>query len=104
MANTLKDLGSVAITTSFATAYTVPGATKFVNGVLHIANSTQNPILVRVCKNGDLAANALLWDFSVPANDFIEFGRGLILSAAETLRVKADAAGLTLTGAGIEAS
>ena len=102
MANTLKDLGSYAITTGFGTAYTVPGATKFVTGTFHIVNTTQNTITVRFCKNGDTADNALLWDFPILANDFIEFGKGLLFAAAETIRIKASATGMTFTGSGIE--
>lgn len=102
MANTLKDLGSYAVTASFGTAYTVPALTKFVTGILHLVNTTNNTITIQFCKNGDTESNAILWNFPILANDFIEFGKGIIFSAGETIRIKASGTGVTFTGAGIE--
>ena len=95
MANTLKPVAALELTTSFQTVYTVPAATVFTCAVIHIVNTTSSAKTVQVCivpsGGSPLASNALLYDFSIAANDFIEFAKGDIWAAQSTLQAKASA-------------
>jgi hypothetical protein len=57
---------------------------------IHIANCGATPATVRVCvvpSSGTAQqANALLWDFAIPANDFIEMSDGLLLDRGSSLQ------------------
>lgn len=97
----------VALTAAFQTLYTVSSARALRIGVMHLANVSGAAVTASVCavaKAGSPAAgNALLWNFSVPANDFIEFGEGLLLPAESSLRAMATAPGaMNLFLSGIE--
>lgn len=107
MANTLKAVAALELTGTFQTVYTVPAVTKFTCAIIHIANTTSSAKTVQVCivpsAGSPTAANALLWDFSIAANDFIEFGKGDIWLADATLQAKASASSaVVLKLAGIE--
>jgi hypothetical protein len=95
MANTLMPVAALQLTTGFQTVYTVPAVTVFTCAVIHIANTTASPITVEIClvpsAGSPTAANALAWDFSIAANDFIEFAKGDIWPAQSTLQAKASA-------------
>lgn len=74
---------------------------------VHICNVTAGDVLVRVCilaPGGSFAQpSALLWDFTVPGNDFLEMGEGLTLLPDYSLEASAAADdSIVLTLAGLE--
>lgn len=97
MANSLKavDVVQIAVSPTFTTVYTVPSATKFTVSMLHLCNTTSSPVTVRVCvvpnAGSPTAANAVMWDFSVAANDILELFKGDIWGAGVTLQANASA-------------
>jgi hypothetical protein len=109
MANTLKKLAQAQLGTGISTLYTVPGATKTVIGVVHVANTTNSDKTFRLhhvpsAGSAD-TTNALAYDLTVKANDFLEFGKGLVLETGETLQGLASAAGaVTVQVSGIESA
>jgi hypothetical protein len=68
---------------AFATIYTVNYQRQFTASCIHLVNTTGGAVTVQLTAAGPgiapATANALLWSFSIPANDFLEFGEGLIL-------------------------
>lgn len=108
MANALKSVAVNEIDNAAdETIYTVPALTQFTVGVISIANTTnaaKTIRLYRVPSAGAAAqANAILFDFSIPANDFIEFGRGRQWLAGDIIKARASAAtSLNIEIAGIE--
>lgn len=63
--------------------------------VIHLVNTTGAPVTVQVCvvPHGGTpsVANALLYDYSIPANDFLQFDEGDFLSPNSTLQALASA-------------
>ena len=68
---------------AFAPVYTVSFARWSTIKNIHIANSSAGAVAVKVCfvfqGLTPLQGNAALWNFSVPGNDFIEYGEGIKL-------------------------
>ena len=92
MTNALKVVAPFAVQDSFSDIYTPGGGVTFTTGVIHIANTHTAAVTLELCIDdggGDVQTNALLWDISIPANDFIEFGQGIILAAGSSLSAKA---------------
>jgi len=92
---------------SFVTIHTVNTTRwlRFEN--IHLVNATAVAVTVQFCivpAGGAAAAtNALLWNFSIPANDFIEFGEGLRLGPGGLVRGSAGAGNaITATVCGVE--
>lgn len=73
---------------------------------IHAVNVTAGAVTLSicVCKSGasPSAANALLWQYSIPANDFIEFGENVILTACEIKAAASQNNGITLFLSGVE--
>lgn len=92
---------------AFGVIHTVTYQTRLTVAVIHLANTTGADVTVRISLYPDggapTNANALLWDFIVPKNDFLEFGEGLILLSKVSLAALASAGNsVTLTLSGIE--
>ena len=109
MANTLKAVDVVQLTTSFSTVYTVPASTKFTVAMLHICNTTSGAVTIRVCvvpnAGSPSASNAILWDFSVAANDVLEIFKGDIWGVGVTLQaLAASNTSINLKLSGIEST
>ena len=107
MANTLKYIPTLLLTTSFQTVYTVPASTLFTVSMLHISNNTNVDRLVQVCvvpaAGSADSTNALMYDFSIAPNNFLELLRGDIWGAGVTLQAKASAGtSVTIRISGIE--
>lgn len=108
MANTLKYVAVNEIdNAAVETIYTVPASTTFTVTMCHIANTTNAAKTIQlhlVPPAGAAAqANALLYDFSVPANDYVELLKGDIWATGVSLQAKASAANcLNIKLAGIE--
>ena len=109
MTNTLRPVGVTAVSDgSFTTVYTVPGSTTFTASMLHVCNTTVAVVTVRVCLVPPAGSpgtdNAILWDFSIAANDVLELLKGDIWAEGSTLQAKASSAGVSLKLAGIESA
>lgn len=93
MGNALKVVAPYAVQDTFGDIYTAGVGVTFTVGIIHIANVDTSEHTVEMCIDdggGDVATNALLWDVVIPPNEFIEFGRGLLLAATYALSVKGD--------------
>ena len=74
---------------------------------IHIANTSGGPVTVQVCFvfTGATAVqgNSALWSFSVPANDFIEWGDGQKLPPGASVQALAGAgAAVNIWVSGVE--
>jgi hypothetical protein len=83
----------------FSTIYTVTYQRQFSASCFHVTNTTGAAQTVRIAAVPPAGiagpGNALCWDFSIPANDFLEFGEGIILFSLWSI------AGLASVGAAI---
>ena len=75
--------------------------------VIHIANVTAGAVTVQLCAvpaGGAVGVgSALLWAFSIPANDFVELGEGLVLLSGWTIQGLASAPNaITVTVCGLQ--
>lgn len=81
---------------ALATVHTVHSERWLKVASLHLTNTTNTSKTVRVCSvpSGDAAAasNALVWDFTLDGNDFLEFGEGTMLAPGATIQASAQAA------------
>lgn len=100
-------LGQAAITTSYATLYTVPVTTKTYVKDIDIINTTAATIHIYVSlvpKAGTAGtANALLYYNAIPAYTTMQWTGSQIMNEEETIQVKASATGCTITASGGEA-
>ena len=74
---------------------------------IHVANVSNSDSTVRIClvAPGDTAtqSNAVIWDFTIAAADFLEFGEGMILEPNWTIQaLAADNLAMTIQVFGIE--
>jgi len=64
-------------------------------GMIHVSNFSGSAATVSFCevRAGEEPGegNSWLWGFTVPANDFIEFGGGMVLRGRAVLQGKASA-------------
>jgi len=108
MANSLRPIAITILPASgLVPIYFTPHITTFTVSMIHISNVSSSGVNTRIClvPSGSAAAigNALIWDISVPANDFIEFGKGDIYAAGYSLHGKASADNsINIKVAGIE--
>lgn len=107
MGNSLKTFPVAELTTSFQTLYTVPAATTFTCGMLHVSNNTGSAVTVRICLVPDggsaLAANALIWDLQVEPNSVFELLKGDSWPALSLLRALAGSnSAITVKMSGVE--
>jgi hypothetical protein len=100
-------LGQAAMTTSYATIYTVPANTRTYLKDIDVINTTATAkgIYISLVPNSGTAgaANALFYDTQLPANTIVQWAGSQILNAGDTIQVKASAAGCTITVSGGEA-
>lgn len=96
--NTLRDAGVVVLTTSIATLYTVPNDKNFTVSMLQICNTSGNHVTVNLCVVPPGAAHsqayAVLWDFTVAANDALRLLQGDIWKEGAKLTGVAGTAGV----------
>lgn len=90
----------IRLTTSFALIYTVTNPLSapsnrnmFIVDMVHLCNVTGGPILFSICVvpsgGSPTDANALLWEFSVAANDVQEMLQGDKWESGSTIYAKA---------------
>lgn len=104
---TPKQLGQAAVTTSYATVYTCPAATKAYLKEFDIINTTAAivHIYVSLVPSGGTAgtSNALFYYNALPAYTTMQWTGTQILEVGQTIQVKASATGCTITVSGAEA-
>jgi hypothetical protein len=104
---TPTQLGQAAMTTSYATLYTVPADTRTYLKQMDICNTGASPIniYVSVVPSGGTAGtgNSLYYATSLTGNTTISWNGTQILSTGATIQVKASNTGVTITASGGEA-
>jgi hypothetical protein len=100
-------LGQAALTTSYATIYTVPANTRTFVKDMDIINTTSAVIgiYISLVPSGGTAgtSNALFYNVQLPANTIVQWAGSQIIDAGATIQVKASATGCTITVSGGEA-
>ena len=100
-------LGQAAITTSYATIYTVPAATRTYVKDIDVVNTTSATIgiYISLVPSGGTAgtSNALFYNTPLPLNTIVQWAGSQILEEGDTIQVKASAVGCTITVSGGEA-
>jgi hypothetical protein len=96
-----------AMTTSYATIYTVPTSARTFVKDIDIMNTTAASVNVYVSlvASGGTAgtSNALIYQMAIPAYTLFQWAGSQIIDAASTIQVKASAVGCTITISGGEA-
>jgi hypothetical protein len=100
-------LGQAAITASLVTLYTVPASTRTFVKDFDICNTTVGALTVRVHLipggGSASAANAILYDISIPANSTLQWSGSQVMYATDFIQTVASNTGLTITASGGEA-
>jgi hypothetical protein len=100
-------LGQAAMTTSYATIYTVPANTRTYVKDIDVVNTTGSTIgiYISLVPSGGTAgtSNALFYNTPLPLNTIVQWAGSQILNAGDTIQVKASAVGCTITVSGGEA-
>jgi len=86
----------ITLSGSFQTVYqNISFSFLFINRI-HICNTSASPVTVQICfvpQSGSPGqSNAALWNFTVAANDFIEWGKDEILPQGTTISALASTA------------
>ena len=101
-------LGQAAITTSYATIYTVPAATRTYVKDIDVVNTTSATIgiYISLVPSGGTAgtSNALFYNTPLPLNTIVQWAGSQIINEGDTIQVKASAVGCTITVSGGEAT
>lgn len=91
-AATTKRSGVNKLTSGFTTVYTVQVNYWSKVTMIHLVNTTAAPVTVQLCSvapgGTPTQDNALMWNFSIPANDLIELGDGYWMSSQMSLAAK----------------
>ena len=100
-------LAQAAMTTSYATVYTVPVNTRTYVKDIDIMNTTAASInvFVSLVPSGGTAgtSNALFYQVALPAYTIVQWAGSQILDAGATIQVKASNTGCTINISGGEA-
>lgn len=95
--------GPVALTTSAATYYTVPGATSCILRSIHVVNTNAGSAANFTLSIGTNAAGTQLFAaFPVAAGAVLDWSGFIVLNAADIVQALASVATLTLTMSGVE--
>jgi hypothetical protein len=98
MANTVKKLARVAVTTSAVDVYTTPAATTTVVTNIVLTNTTGSALTATV----KLSTIELLSSVSIPANGIFSLDLKQVLNTTETVNVIGSVAGLRIHVSGME--
>ena len=100
-------LAQAALTTSYATIYTVPVNSRTYVKDIDIMNTTAASIdvYVNLVASGGTAgtSNALIYHMAIPAYTLFQWAGSQIINAESTIQVKASATGCTINISGGEA-
>jgi hypothetical protein len=96
----------LSLTGAFAVAHSVSPSRWLTIRNIHIANTSAAPVTVQVCfvfqGSSPIQGNSAIWNFSIPANDFIEWGDGQKLPPKSTVQASASANVINFWLSGIE--
>ena len=85
----------LTLSVAFQTVHAVNSGRWFTVRNIHIANSSGGAVTVQLCfvfvGATPTQGNSALWSFSVPANDFIEWGEGQKLPPGASVQALASA-------------
>lgn len=86
----------LTLSTAFQTVFTVYRNGTYRVSLIHLVNMSAAAVTVRVCivapgMSAD-QSNAILWDYSIPAHDFIQFDEGDFWGSEYTLQALASVA------------
>lgn len=86
-----------SLTDAFATVFEAVKGPRRVVAMVHLANVSGSAVLVSVCEcpTGVVAdvGNAMIWEYSIPANDFFEFGEGVFVNVGNRIQAKCSVSG-----------
>jgi len=92
----VKIAKTLPLTDAFQTVHTIYLNRNLTVAAIHVTNISAAAKKVRLCfvppGNIPNAANAILWDFSVPANDFEELGQEILIPSEYTVQAMAEVA------------
>lgn len=98
---------AISVTPTVDTVYTVPALTRTLLKSMDICNTTAVDKTVRVflvpSAGSPIAGNALLYDFTIPANQIFSWNGIQNLNIGDTIQTSANLAGLTAHFSGGEA-
>ena len=105
--NTLKDVGVFVLTNSIVTIYTVPNDRNFTVSMMQLCNTSGNHVTLNLCVVPPGQAHsqtyAVLWDFTMAANDALRLLQGDIWKEGSKLTAVAGTGGvLNLRLSGVE--
>jgi len=90
----VKIAKTLPLTDAFAVVHTVYLNRSLMVAAIHLTNISAAAKKVRLCfvppGGTPTAANAILWDFSVDANDIFEFGQDILIPSEYTVQAMAD--------------
>lgn len=93
--NQVRVSESVPLTVAFQTIHTVHFQRHLTIKNIHLTNTTGADVTIQITLNpagvAPQQSAALLWDFTIPANDFLEFGEGLIVEPSGSISALASA-------------
>lgn len=88
----------LTLTGAFQSVYAVNTYRWFTVKNIHLDNTSANPVTVQVCfvfkGASPIQGNSALWGFSIPANDFIEWGEGQRLPPGASVQALASTGGV----------
>ena len=100
-------LGQAAITTGYTTLYTTPANSRTYVKQMDIANTTagSKKVTINIVPTGGTAvdSNAILHEVTIARNDAYKWSGIQVMNYGDTIQIKADAVGLTITASGGEA-
>jgi hypothetical protein len=100
-------LGQSVVGTAYTTLYTTPVNSRTYVKQMDIANTTvgSKKITINIVPTGGTAVdgNAILHEVTIARNDLYQWKGVQIMNYGDTIQVKADAVGLTITASGGEA-
>ena len=103
LASSVK-MGQAAMTTSYATIYTVPNTSTAVLHDIEVCNTTAAAIGIYVSVvpvNGTAgASNAIFFNASLPGYSTMQWTGSIAMTFGMTIQVKASATGCTVTASG----
>jgi hypothetical protein len=83
--------------TDFAEVHKVYSTRQLFVTMIHIVNTTGADVTVKLCfvapGESPSQSNSLLWEYTIPGNDFIEFGEGQIGGSSFRIMASANAGG-----------
>jgi hypothetical protein len=108
MANSFAKMGRGAIGNTIGSLYMVGGGKTAILKSFSICNTTTGALTVQlyIVPSGDsaAAANALLYDLSIPAKETYVHLCDLVIAAGDTIQAVGSATGLTFLGSGVESA